>query len=69
MWYRCGIGAVRVRVEEVRVAVLGGEVLLEDADGGDGVGEHHVRVEREPRVALRHGRTVDWLLSERLLHV
>ena len=67
MWYRCGIGAVRVRVEEVRVAVLGGEVLLEDADGGDGVGEHHVRMERKPRVALSHRRTGNCLLSERLL--
>ena len=54
MWYRCGIGAVRVGVEEVRVAVLRGEVVLEDADGGDGVGEHHVRVQREPSVALSH---------------
>ena len=63
MWYRCGIGAVRVRVEEVREAVLGGEVLLEDADGGDGVGEHHVRMERKPRVALSHGRTGEWFVE------
>ena len=36
--YRRGIGEVRVRVEEVRVSVLRGQVLFEDADGGDGVG-------------------------------
>ena len=55
MWYyRCGIGVIRVRVEEVRVSVLRGEVLLKDTDSGDGVGEHDVRVERQSGVALRY---------------